>query len=241
MKIMLENRVEPNVEEHILALAMPDLTSLGIRYGTRSFSRRRFEAFKTRWEGESGEALRKPAAKLVLLTGEGLERKKLGNVSVARDSLAVIAVWTLGADLERFASQLLEDQREIEGILFNVAGSLTLIGIHNQVRQWIKEKIGRPNSLNLIREFYPGGPGLGMQTLPTLVSLVDGERSLGVTCRGGKLLNPVKSGCSIFLLGEGKEKTLPPLQPCKPCLGKKCLYYQMGGCHMPENTPFPAS
>lgn len=235
MKIILENRMELDAgKEHFLPLPMPDLTLLGTRYGKRAFSRRKFETFRTQWEGKSGEALRKPAAKLVLLPEEELMRQGLGNVSIPTGGLAVVAIWTLGPELEKYASRLLEDQREIEGILFNVAGSLTLIAMHDQVRQWIKDEIALPKNLNIVEEFYPGGPGLGMQTLASLLSLVDEEETLGVTCQGGELLHPLKSGCSIFMLGDGEEKGLSPVTPCDPCLGKKCLYFQMGGCHMPE-------
>lgn len=241
MKITLENRTKLSVgKEHVLPLAKPDLTVLETRYGTRAFARREFEAFRTQWEGETGEDLRKAAARFVLLTGEELGKKGLLNLPIPGKDLAVVALWTLGPKLEKHASGLLDVKREIEGILYDVAGSLTLIGMHEQVRQWIRNEIAVPNNLNIVNEFYPGGPGLEMHTLATTLSIADEEGTLGITCRGGELLHPLKSGCCIFLLGEGAEKTLPPIEPCNPCLGNKCLYFQMGGCHMPKSESSPA-
>lgn len=234
MKIILEDRTGagfPSVRDS-LALPLPDLAPLKLRYGKKAFSRQAFEGFKRDWEGPEGKEIREPAATLAIIRTEDLKLVSGIEEETGNAERAIAALWTLGEKLENHASRLLDGQKEIEGILYNVVGSLTLVGMHAKIRQWIAERFAGPQNLNIVGEFYPGGPCLGMDTLPVLLDLADRERTLGVSCRGGELLHPLKSGCALFLLGKGEEKILSPVEPCKPCLGKKCLYFQMGGCHI---------
>ncbi len=234
MKIILEDRTGTDrTEKHQkTSLPLPDLKPLQLRYGNRAFSRKVFADFQEQWTGTVGRDLRKPASRLVLLNTAELKKNLNGPFDPGPAPYAVAALWTLGQHLEDFSSRLLEGKQEIQGILFNVAGSLTLINMHKEVRQWVGMHLAKPRKLNIVGESYPGGPGLEIETLPALLNLVDGEESLGISCRDGELLHPLKSGCSLFFLGPGKERLLSPFQPCDPCLGKKCLYYQMGGCHI---------
>jgi hypothetical protein len=235
VKVTLENRTDPYLAEvrESLYFPLPNLSPLESRYEKRTFSRRAFESFRKDWEGMRGEEIRgEAAARLVLLEPRNLGEAFDGCFDPGMSPLLIAAVWTLGPNLEHHASNLLESNKEIEGILFNVVGSLTLIAMHTRLQQWAIERVARPRGHNIVGEIYPGGSSLGMETLQSLLNLVDGEGTLGITCCGGELLQPLKSGCSIFQLGEGKEQVLSLVEPCNPCLGKKCLYYKMGGCHL---------
>ncbi|WP_302794714.1 hypothetical protein [Cloacibacillus evryensis] len=158
----------------------------------------------------------------------------------------VMAVWTIGAELEKEASEMMSSLGNLmTGFLLDVAGSIALYNMHAELTAWIKENIAVPDNKFINGEFYPGMGSIKQDLMERVVTLGETERMIGVSASGDSLLRPRKSQCSFTALGSSEHEIEVKMEPCRPCTGKKCLYYQLGGCHMmtcgsPGLGTFPA-
>ena len=144
-----------------------------------------------------------------------------------------MAVWTIGAELEKEASEMMSSLGNLmTGFLLDVAGSIALYNMHAELTAWIKENIAVPDNKFINGEFYPGMGSIKQDLMERVVTLGETERMIGVSASGNSLLRPRKSQCSFTALGSSEHEIEVKMEPCRPCTGKKCLYYQLGGCHM---------
>lgn len=197
--------------------------------------RRAVGKFIDYWEGDACARLFKPKAAIKVLpldtVSENFGTDKLRiNESVDK---SVMAVWTIGFDLEREASELMSVAGKImTGFLLDVAGSIALYDMHSELVEWIKREIAAPAGKFINGEFYPGIGSMDQDMMEKVTLIGDTERTIGVSAVGDSLLKPRKSQCSFLAFGASEHETEVRMSPCKPCTGKKCLYYQLGGCHM---------
>ena len=112
------------------------------------------------------------------------------------------------------------------------AGSIALYSMHAELILWIRQNDAAPNDKFINGEFYPGMGGMRQDLMENVVTLGETERLIGVSASGNSLLRPRKSQCSFLALGASEHEAEVKMEPCKPCNGKRCLYYQLGGCHM---------
>ena len=187
------------------------------------------------WKNEGYEKFFNPRAVMRVLPLEtaadafGTETLSL-NDSVDK---VVMAVWTIGAELEKEASEMMSSIGNLmTGFLLDVAGSIALYNMHTELITWIKENIAVSDGKFINGEFYPGMGSMRQDLMERVVTLGETERMIGVSASGNSLLRPRKSQCSFTALGALEHKIEVKMERCHPCTGKKCLYYQLGGCHM---------
>ncbi len=193
------------------------------------------EEFVRYWRDGAEEACLEPAARIVVMTDETF-RKTFGEALPLQrrpEGTVAMAVWTIGRELERRSSELTATNGErMKGLLLDVAGSMALFAIHDAVLQWFREGLAEPKGLALIDEFYPGFGGVNATLMEGIESLGRTSETIGVESRGASMLYPRKSQCSFIAIGEGVDGTRKDPLRCEPCLGARCLYYQLGGCHL---------
>ncbi|MDO5114505.1 MAG: hypothetical protein Q4D58_00270 [Synergistaceae bacterium] len=203
--------------------------SLGARH------RENFEIFMKYWQSEGYEKLLSPTARVMTMPfsvaaenfGAELPRS---NKSV---ETAAMAVWTIGPALEAKCTEMTSSLNDMmTGLLLDVAGSISLYNMHRRMTEWLKSGPARAMGKYINGEFYPGTGSMRQDLIEKVVSLGDTERLIGVRASGSSLLHPRKSQCSLILLGSSEYETEIKMEPCKPCTGRKCLYYQLGGCHI---------
>ncbi len=197
--------------------------------------RRSFQKFNDYWKNEGCEKFFNPRAVVKTLPLDAAV-KSFGAKTLPLDDSAdqaVMAVWTIGAELEKEASEMMSQRGNLTtGFLLDVAGSIALYSMHAELILWIRQNIAAPNDKFINGEFYPGMGGMRQDLMENVVTLGETERLIGVSASGNSLLSPRKSQCSFLALGASEHEAEVKMEPCKPCNGKRCLYYQLGGCHM---------
>jgi hypothetical protein len=232
---------------------LPMETSLSIEAMERSYTRgkeslrKRYDEFLRYWREEGIGLLDLQAfltAKPVEGEGELLSRfisENRGGTGAERVSgdsespseapvFYLYTIWTIGERLEQEVKRRFDSDDPMQAILLDVAGSRIVLNIHTAVQRWIRAAAARPNGLNIIGEVYPGTHQRNGAELEELVRFAGAGNAVGAT-QEGSMFVPKKTMHSLFLIGEGRECILEKIQPCFDCSGRKCLYYQLGGCH----------
>ena len=191
--------------------------------------------FKDYWENEGENLLFTPFARIVTMRrshfcdifGEEILENDKDTCDVA------VAVWTLGSALEKQSSLLMSSRGDLmTGFLLDVAGSIALYKMHDAVMEWIKKEVTEPCGKFIATEYYPGFESVGQNMMEKIVSVTDASDIIGVLAHSSSLLYPRKTQCSLVGISTEDIKCVIKATPCSPCNGKKCLYYQLGGCHM---------
>ncbi|MDO4218903.1 MAG: hypothetical protein Q4C78_02815 [Synergistaceae bacterium] len=139
------------------------------------------------------------------------------------------AVWTLGNALENYVNYLMANNNLTAGLMLDVAGSVALRNIRHDLINWV-DTHSRGKARFVCAEYYPGLKVFPLKFVPRVLEITDAYNILGVSASENCFLTPAKTKCAFFFLGQEAHKTAPIR--CIPCLDKKCLYWQMGGCHM---------
>lgn len=191
--------------------------------------------FMDYWRDEGESLFLKPRARVVLVDGAHC-RKAFGetfHLAIQEGHPVALAVWTLGVDLEKASSAMTATNGErMKGLFLDVAGSMALFAVHDGLLDWLRQGEARRRSLSLVDEFYPGFNGVNATLMEQIEALGRTKETIGVESRGEAMLYPRKSQCSFIAFGKGPDGTLKNPEPCDPCLGRRCLYYQIGGCHL---------
>ena len=118
------------VEKHYLALGEKHLKPL--------------EKFMDFWRQEGCERNFNPQARVIKMSREETE-KTFGSDLLCHDEEVgdvVLAIWTLGADLEKESSRLMSTKGDLmTGFLLDVAGSIALYNIHETLMDWVEKNI----------------------------------------------------------------------------------------------------
>ena len=197
--------------------------------------KRNFDKFAAYWEAEGFEKLFNPAARVVTMPVSVAEENFGAELLRVNDSVSevVMIVWTIGPELERECSEMMNSTGSLmTGFLLDVAGSVALYDMHAALGLWVKASPAAGLGKFVNGEFYPGMGSMRQDLMEKVVTLGDTEKIIGVGASGLSLLRPRKSQCSFVALGSAEHEAVFKSEPCKPCAGKKCLYYQLGGCHM---------
>lgn len=191
---------------------------------------RKFEEF---WKESGSEKLFLPQAVIKTMPEEVLsaEFKDVPELESKEEKTAIL-VWTIGKALEKEASAMTASTGSImTGLLLDVAGSMALYCMHDVLIGWLRKKAALTGRF-VCGEYYPGIGNMRQDLMEKIVSSAETESLINVTANGTSLLYPRKSQCAFITLGTSEHECEIKTEPCKPCSGKKCLYYQLGGCHM---------
>ena len=138
------------------------------------------------WKNEGYEKFFNPRAVMRVLPLEtaadafGTETLSL-NDSVDK---VVMAVWTIGAELEKEASEMMSSVGNLmTGFLLDVAGSIALYNMHTELITWIKENIAASDGKFINGEFYPGMGSMRQDLMERVVTLGETERMIGVSAK----------------------------------------------------------
>ncbi len=197
--------------------------------------KKQFDKFAAYWEAEGFEKLFAPAACVVRMPIAAAEKRFGADLLRVNDSVsdAVMMVWTIGPALERTCSEMMNAAGSLmTGFLLDVVGSIALYGMHAALNEWVKANLAAEFKKFVNGEFYPGMGSMRQDLMGKIVTLGGTEQTIGVGASGISLLRPRKSQCSFIALGAAEHEVVVRAEPCRPCAGKKCLYYQLGGCHM---------
>ena len=193
------------------------------------------EKFIPLWEREWEPEFFDPKARIVLMENENLKRTfgdevDYGNVDT---NFSALMVWTVGEDIEKKSSKLMSLRGDLmSGFLLDVAGSIALYGMHRVLLEWISSKIHREQSKFVSAELYPGFQNTIQAIMDKIEIVGKTEETIGVSAHSNLMLEPRKTQCSFVGFGNEKAALSSSVLPCSPCTEKKCLYYQLGGCHM---------
>ena len=127
---------------------------------------------------------------------------------------------------ENFGAELLRVNDSVSEVV------MTVWTTGPELERWVKENPAAKLGKFVNGEFYPGMGSMRQDLMEKVVTLGETEKIIGVGASGLSLLRPRKSQCSFVALGSAEHEAVFKSEPCKPCAGKKCLYYQLGGCHM---------
>lgn len=225
-----------HVKERESAPVGVDLTALERFYndmGERH--KKQFDKFAAYWETEGFEKLFNPAARVLTMPVAVAEDNFGAELLRVNDSVSevVMTVWTIGPELERECTEVMNSRGSLmTGFLLDVAGSVALYDMHAALDGWLKAHPAAELGKFVNGEFYPGMGNMRQDLMEKVVTLGETEKIIGVGASGLSLLRPRKSQCSFIALGSAEHESVFKSEPCKPCAGKKCLYYQLGGCHM---------
>ena len=213
-----------------------DLTSVKTHYAALGERHEKpFEKFMDFWNGEAYEKFFNPKARVLRMEREKAE-EIFGSEFLCGDTKVkeiVLAIWTIGRDLEQESSNLMSSSGDImTGFLLDVAGSVALYNMHDVIVNWVRENIAAPENSFVVREFYPGFDSVNQHMMGRVVEASNAAETIGVEARCDSLLSPRKTQCSFIGIDTTERENLVTAVPCNPCNGTKCLYYQLGGCHM---------
>jgi hypothetical protein len=144
----------------------------------------------------------------------------------------VYTFWTIGDALERKVNELFDEHEALDAIFLDVAGTRVLLHMHAAIQQWLRDSFARPNNKSIVRELYPGHDAFSAAELERLVQAAGAGSAIGVAGDSSMCI-PKKTMYSFFVVGEGPERLVEEIHTCPDCSGMNCLYYQMGGCHLP--------
>lgn len=194
---------------------------------------KKMEAFLRYWE-EEGKTTLSPRARIARIDSEAvrdvLPPQALSHFGKA--DILVLAIWTLGEELERESSRIMGRKGSMmQGLLLDVAGSLALYDMHNLLLDWLAREPAF-GGRHVADEYYLGAEGDPQALMQRIERLGETAKWLGVEARGSSMFHPRKTQCAFVCLGEEKRPFRRTVLPCQPCDGKRCLYYQLGGCHL---------
>lgn len=193
------------------------------------------EKFIPIWETEWGPELFAPKARIVLKSNESVKSVfgKEVNYGDVDTSITALMIWTVGEDIEKKSSKLMSLRGDLmSGFLLDVVGSIALYDMHRVLLEWVSDKVERDYSKFVSAEFYPGFKNAPQSIMDKIQTEGKTEETIGVTAHDKLMLRPRKTQCSFVGFGSKKIQLSSSVGPCNPCSGKKCLYYQLGGCHM---------
>lgn len=193
------------------------------------------EKFLPLWDKEWEPELFDPKARIVLKSDENIKSTfgKEFNYGDIDTSMTALMVWTVGEDIEKKSSKLMSLRGDLmSGFLLDVAGSIALYDMHRILLDWVSKRVEREHSKFVSAEFYPGFKNASQFVMDKIEVEGKTEETIGVSASDKLMLKPRKTQCSFVGIGNEKVQLSPFASPCDPCSGKKCLYYQLGGCHM---------
>ncbi|MBR4401160.1 MAG: hypothetical protein IKT09_05630 [Synergistes sp.] len=192
-----------------------------------------FRKFADFWETDGCERLFRPQAVIKTMPAEVLSAEFKGVPELEhKEEKTALLVWTIGDELEKEASRMTSAAGSImTGLLLDVAGSISLYSMHGVLIGWLRNKEALSGRF-VCGEYYPGIGNMRQDLMEKVVSCGATETLINVTASGTSLLCPRKSQCAFAALGQKEGACEIKTEPCRPCKGKKCLYYQLGGCHM---------
>ncbi|GEM_PF-534190 len=193
------------------------------------------EKFMSYWNLEGKETLLSPKARLVMMPKKEAERNFGYDIMLGEESAdhVIMAVWTLGGDLEKKSMELMSANGDrMMGFLLDVAGSIALYNMHDVLIEWIRSELAAPNNKFITKEFYPGQNDVILDMMEKIELLGCTERTIEVAAHGSPMFHPMKTQCSFVGISSTPLDVSLSVLPCSPCSDKKCLYYQLGGCHM---------
>lgn len=202
-------------------------TRLGAKYS------KTLNKFMESWNSEWNDDLLHPLARVVRFTPDETNCMFGGKVKWSRTtSETLLAVWTIGAALEKKCSELMTTGDAMAGLMLDVAGSIALYEIHRALMNWVRSSITTPGGLHITDAFYPGFGNVDQKMMNEVADSARTKDTIGVEAQNQSLLSPRKSQCSFLMLSTEGADIAITATPCAPCNGKQCLYYQLGGCHM---------
>ena len=216
-----------------VAVNLTELEKFYERLGERQ--KKAYDKFANFWTSEGFDALYHPVARVVVMPIDTAEENFGAELLRVNDSVseAVMMVWTIGPALERRCQVMMSERGALmNGFLLDVVGSISLYDMHAALCRWVREFCAAPRGKYVNGEFYPGLGSMRQDLMERVVSLGDTEETIGVGASSMSLLRPRKSQCSFIALGGAEHEAVFKAEPCVPCAGRKCLYYQLGGCHM---------
>lgn len=187
-----------------------------------------FHEFESYWSQE-GSLL--PKLHLFLFRGrlEDIVSQGLDIPCVDKTQQVVTAFWTIGNAVEKGVSNLMDNGDLINGLILDVVGSRILVELHSTIQSWITKELAQPNGWNIIGEHYPEESQA--EFLHSLLTLTGSDKEISLI-DGTAMLTPQKTQYSFFMLGEGAPAELSKTVTCSICTGRRCPYWQMGGCHI---------
>ncbi len=217
-----------------------DTVSLGEFYsGQGTAAEKAFERFLILWNDPECQKAMTPGACIAfvppsilsadILSGlhsdpGGREERMQRNIRMAAAS-----VWTLGGGIDGCINGHLPEENHLAGMILDVAAAQTLVSMHRILRSLIRRESISRFALFPVREICPGVGGVGMGSIPELITLTGADSELDV-CHDKGVMRPLRSRCSLILLSDDPPDVELAELPCEPCQGEKCLYRQIGGC-----------
>lgn len=224
----------------------PDMISLEAHYRQQGeVVLGNFGKFLNIWESREFRRLMEPEASMAFVASETVSGllKSFGTGEGGRNFIeaiessrrAAMFAWTIGERIEACIFRHLQGKDRLIGFMMDAASTLMLNEMLCLLRDLITREAFSRFGLFPTAEYCPGIGGGGLAMIPDILKITGADRYLGL--RTGKgMIKPIKSRCSIVLLGaESEARNLGNL-PCVPCQGKKCLYFQLGGCHVNNMT-----
>ncbi|MDO4987684.1 MAG: hypothetical protein Q4E17_01435 [Synergistes sp.] len=188
------------------------------------------------WQSDEGEAKLLAPKALVKTISYDTFKEVFGDVKAKIPksiNTVVMAVWTIGIDLEKKSSELTSAIGSMmTGLLVDVAGSVALYKMHDILFDWIRDNITADKNKFICGEYYPGIGSMRQDLMENIIKLGNTFEEIGVKASGTSLLHPRKSQCSFIGMGNEAMEFHRKAERCIPCNGKRCLYYQLGGCHV---------
>lgn len=224
-----------------------DLELLGSRYkGQKAALSGSFAQFCKIWESIDCRRSLDPEGCISFITKgsfpallQAIEKGPLESCfseTLHRSSMAAISVWTLGGKIEEKVTRHKREGSRLTGFIMDAALSLTLNRMYSLIKDMIIDKALSRFGLFPTAGFFPGTGAMGIEVIPQIIRMTCADSLLGMSYDRG-MMHPVKSRCSVILLGDAPfAQSLDDL-PCDPCPGKRCLYYQIGGCHVSGGGP----
>lgn len=187
------------------------------------------------WNDEVAGGCIDPKARILVLYPEEMEIRFSAVLShcETRPERTVLMVWTVGDALERRSAEIMsETGRSTEGLLLDVAGSIMLYKMHAALLGWAESTLAPSLEQPVSGALYPGFGGMLQDVMEDIERNARTEETIGVTARGTGMLHPRKTQCSFVILGQSAAARWDVALPCSPCNGVRCLYRQLGGCHL---------
>lgn len=196
---------------------------------------RYLEDFIPQWNEQWEPELFDPKASVVLMDA-GRMQNVFGDVlgdSILEEKMSALIVWTVGEGIEKKSSELMSGRGTLmSGFLLDVTGSLALYGMHRTLLEWVGGKVEEDYVKFISSEIYPGFKGVPQSVMDKIEIAAETAETIGVHAHGNSMMKPRKTQCCFIGFGDKKMSLLSAVIPCSPCAGRKCLYYQLGGCHM---------
>ena len=194
------------------------------------------EKFMLYWNAEGEGLLLSPKARVLKMPRKAAEKNFGCDAIQWKDSspdAVIIAIWTIGGDLESKSMEMMSSKRDVmAGFLLDVAGSIALYNMHDLLIRWIETELAVPEGKNITEEIYPG-LGSAIQDMTHNIEILGNTReTIGVYELGSSMFHPRKTQYSFTGIGSARGGSSLRALPCSPCSADKCLYYQLGGCHM---------